>query len=100
MAVNFDNTVFNASQATTGIYTLGGFTGTDLLSGATPVTINGSIDQPNSTVGVNLNLAGVTAVGATGSYLGYSPADNDDYVYYFNVSGGGLVTPVDRKSVV
>lgn len=94
MAVNFDNTVFNASQATTGIYTLGGFTGTDLLSGATPVTINGSIDQPNSTVGVNLNLAGVTAVGATGSYLGYSPADNDDYVYYFNVSGGGLVTPV------
>ncbi|MEH3145223.1 MAG: Hint domain-containing protein [Methylobacterium frigidaeris] len=58
------------------------------------MTIDGTIDRPNSVVTVDLNAAGLTAVGAAGTYLGYSPADSDDYVYYFRVSGGGLTTPV------
>ncbi|GJD53650.1 hypothetical protein OPKNFCMD_6427 [Methylobacterium crusticola] len=94
MAVTFDNTTFGAAQATTGALVLNSFTGTSLLSGATPVTINGTIDQPNSPVSVNLNIANVAYTGASGTYLGFSPAQNGDYVYYFGVSGAGLLTPV------
>ena len=95
MAVTFTNTVFSANQSETGLFALGSFTGTSLLSGAAPVTITGTIDMPNSVVTVNLNALGLTAVGAQGTYIGFSPADaNGNNVYYFAVTGGGLITPV------
>ena len=94
MAVTFDNTVFSAAQSTSGLYLLNSFTGTSLLSGATPVTINGMIGAPGSTVQVDINIAGVTNAGANGTYLGYSDASNGNFVYYFEVTGADIVTPV------
>ncbi|WP_171070164.1 Hint domain-containing protein [Methylobacterium terricola] len=95
MAVTFDNTIFGANQAETGTILAGSFTGLSLLSGVAPVTINGTIDQPNSQVTVNLDAAGLTATGATGTYAGFSQIPNStDYLYYFNVNGGGLALPV------
>ncbi|WP_156678504.1 Hint domain-containing protein [Sphingomonas profundi] len=95
MAVTFNNTVFGAAQATTGAYLLNTFTGTSLLSGLTPVTINGSIDLPGSVVQVpSISIAGVTSVGAQGTYLGYSAASGGNYVYYFAVTAANIITPV------
>ena len=95
MSVTFDNTVFAGGQSELGAFALSSFTGTGALSGAAPVTINGTIDQPGSLVTINLNLANLTAVGATGTYLGYSNADaNGNHIYYFSVTGAGLTTPV------
>ncbi len=95
MSVTFSNTTFGGGQSELGVFALNSFTGTGAIGGVAPVTINGTIDNPGSTVTINLNAAGLTAVGANGSYLGFSPADaNGNYIYYFAVSGGGLVTPV------
>ncbi len=91
MAVTFTNTEFAAAQATTGTYLLNSFTGTSLLSGAVPVTINGTVDLPGSTVQVSLNVLGVTSAGANGTYLGYSSAPDGNYVYYFSVTAADLV---------
>lgn len=95
MPVTFSNTTFSAGESSTGAFALGNFTGTNTLSGAAPVTINGTINNPGSTVQVGLNIGGVTSAGAQGTYLGYSAIPNtQDYVYYFNVTGANLVTPV------
>jgi hypothetical protein len=46
-------------------------------------------------VTVNINAANITAVGAQGTYLGYTQiSGTSDYVYYLSVTGGGLATPV------
>lgn len=95
MSITFDNTTFTGGQSELGAFALNSFTGTGALSGAAPVTINGTIDQPGSTVQINLNTANLTAVGATGTYLGYSNADaNGNPIYYFTVTAAGLNTPV------
>jgi len=96
MSVIFDDATFGAGQASTGAYLLGTYTATGLLAGVTPVTINGTIDNPGSVVSVNINAAGITAVGAQGTYLGYSQIPNTtDFAYYFSVTGAGIVTPVE-----
>ena len=94
MSVTFDNTTFSAAQSTSGVILGSSFNGTSLLSGATPVTIDGTINSPNSTVTVDLNLAGTPIVGATGTYAGFSTTPQNDFVYYFDVQGAGITTPV------
>lgn len=95
MSVTFDNVAFDTGQASTGVYLLGTYTGTGLLSGVTPVTIDGTINNPGSIVSVNINTADLTAVGVQGTYLGFSQIpDTADYTYYFSVTGAGIATPV------
>ena len=96
MAVTFSNAQFLGDQASQGAVALGLYTGTSLTGGVgvTAVTINGTIDRPgSSTVSVDLNAAGLVAVGAVGTYLGFNSI-NGHTEYYFAVTGGGLVTPV------
>ena len=101
MSVTFSNAQFNGSQASTGVITTvlsnPTYTGTTLTgtAGATAVSINGAIDKPGtSTVRIDLDAVGISAVGAQGTYLGYSTLGTGHYESYFAVSGGGLVTPV------
>ncbi|TVV73286.1 Hint domain-containing protein [Sphingomonas solaris] len=93
MAVTFNNTMFNSGQSTTGLLLGSTFGGTNLLSGTTPVTINGTIGVPgSSTVDLQLNLLTVGAVNLTGTYAGFSDAGGGDYVYYFNATLPGIIT--------
>ena len=94
MPVTFDNATFGTGQSSTGPFLLQTYTGTEQLSGSIPVSINGMIDQPGSTVQVTLNTANATEVGAVGTYLGFSDLGNGDYAYYCQVTGADLVTPV------
>ncbi len=94
MAVIFNQTTFDSAQSSTGAYLLGNFTGINTLSGAAPVTINGTIDAPGTSVTATLNLLNVGTVQTTADYLGYSTAPNNEYVYYFSAQVVGIATPV------
>ena len=101
MAVTFNNAQYVGAEASTGAITdlpLTGFTytGTSLTGavGATAVTLDGTIDQPGSTVTVNLQAAGLVAVNAQGTYLGYSNLGNNHYEYYFSVVAVDTTTNV------
>ncbi|MFJ7834189.1 Hint domain-containing protein, partial [Methylobacterium sp. NPDC097213] len=93
-------TTFGAGQSSTGALTTlplvgTSYIGTGLLSGAETITITGAINQPGSTVSVDANALGLVGVGLTGTYTGFSlPQGATEPVYYFNVTGGNLVTPV------
>lgn len=73
---------------------MGDFTGMNTLSGAAPVTINGTIDTPGTNVNAILNLANVGSVQTTANYLGYTVALNNEYVYYFSAQVAAIPTPV------
>jgi hypothetical protein len=99
MAVTFNNSVFNADQSQVGATALGIFTGSDALSGVTPVTVNGTIDQPGSTVALTLDVAGVTQTGVPGTYIGYTTDQNNTVVYYFNAAVANATVPVVTVAV-
>jgi hypothetical protein len=99
MAVTFNNSVFDANQSQVGVTALGLFAGSDALSGTTPVTVNGTIDQPGSTVALTLNVAGVTQTGVPGTYIGYTTDQNSNVVYYFNADVANVQVPVVTVAV-
>jgi hypothetical protein len=99
MAVTFNNSVFDANQSQVGVTALGLFAGSDALSGTTAVTVNGTIDQPGSTVALTLNVAGVTQTGVPGTYIGYTTDQNSNVVYYFNADVANVQVPVVTVAV-
>ena len=101
MAVTFNNAQFNSTQASQGAITstvLTGttYTGTSLTGGvgATAVTVNGSVTTAGNHVSIDLNAAGLVAVGADSVFLGYSTLSDGHTEYYFDVPVVGLLTPV------
>lgn len=97
MSVTFSNAQFSGAQSSTGVDVLGSYTGANVSGAlnATAITINGTIDKPlTSTVSVDINAAGIVAVGAPGTYLGYHSLGSGHYEYYFSVNVAGLSSPV------
>lgn len=101
MAETFDNQTFGIGNSTTGallgvpLTNTTTFTGTNVVSGLTGVTIDGTIDQPGSSVQVALNVGGVAQASVPGTYRGFTQASPDaEPIYYFDTTVAGIGTPV------
>ncbi|KQT57040.1 hypothetical protein ASG52_02900 [Methylobacterium sp. Leaf456] len=95
MSETFVNQTFNAGQAATGVLALNSFTGTNIASGVSTITINGNVNLPGSPVTVNANLVGLVGAGLQGTYVGFSqPQGETEPTYFFSVAPGGLSLPV------
>ncbi|SFL26611.1 Hint domain-containing protein [Methylorubrum salsuginis] len=95
MSETFVNQSFGTGQAATGVLVANTFTGTNIASGASTITINGNVNLPGSPVTVDANLVGLVGAGLQGTYVGFSqPQGVTEPIYYFSVSPGGLSSPV------
>lgn len=95
MAETFVNQAFNDAQSAVGVRLGSTVTSTGLLSGLTGVTVNGTVDLPNSPVTLDLNVAGTVQAGLPATYVGFSQANpSAEPVYYFDVTPVGLQVPV------
>ncbi|WP_437871401.1 Hint domain-containing protein [Methylorubrum extorquens] len=95
MAETFVNQTFNAEQSSVGARVGNLVVDTNLLSGLTGVTVNGTVDLPNSPVTLDLNVAGAVQTGLPATYVGFTQASpTAEPIYYFDVTPAGLQAPV------